>query len=65
MDGVYFVIRNKLSGDHVGPRGVSSAPHLYRTQGLAQRALKTNFRYHYSQDSYEIVKVKLTELKGE
>jgi hypothetical protein len=64
MYGVYFVIKHKLTGAHSGPRGVSSAPHLYRTKGLAEGQLKSNYRYR-NKDDYEVVKVKLTELKGE
>ena len=60
MDGIYYVIKRKSDGKHVGPRGVSKAPHLYGTEGIANGQRK---RY-YRPDDYEVVPAQLTEMKG-
>lgn len=60
MDGIYYVIKRKSDGRHIGPVGVSSAPHLYKTEGKANGQRKRAFR----PDDYEVVPVQLTEMKG-
>lgn len=60
MDGTYYVIKRKFDGKHVGPRGVSQAPHLYDTKGKAEARRKNKFR---GGEGYEVVPVQLTELK--
>lgn len=60
MDGIYYVIKRKSDGKHVGPRGVSQAPHLYETKGKANGRRKSFYR----SDDYEVVPVQLTEMKG-
>lgn len=60
MDGIYYVIKRKSDGKHIGPRGVSQAPHLYETEGKANGRRKS----FYSSDDYEVVPVQLTEMKG-
>lgn len=59
MDGIYYVIKRKSDGMHIGPRGVSSAPHLYETKGKAEGQRKRIFR----PDDFVVVPAKLTELK--
>ena len=59
MNGTYYVIKRKSDDRHVGPSGVSSAPHLYNTKGKAEGRRKS----FYHPDNYEVVPVQLTELK--
>lgn len=61
MDGIYYVIKRKADGKHVGPRGVSKAPHLYETPGKANAQRNSRF---FRPDDYEVVPVQLTEMKG-
>jgi hypothetical protein len=55
MEGVYYVIRETLSGRGYAPHGGSTAPRLYRTYGKAEGRRKQL----YSADRYEVVKVQL------
>lgn len=64
MDGIYYVIKNKVTGEHAIQRGISHAPHLYSTEGKASGQLKSNHRY-WNKDDYEVVKVILTEVKDD
>lgn len=59
IDGTYYVIKRKRDGQHVGPAGVSKAPHLYDTKGKANGKRKG----YFGPDNYEVVPVQLTELK--
>lgn len=59
MDGIYYVIKRKSDGQHIGPRGVSKAPHLYETKGRASGQLP-----RFRRDDFEVVPVQLTEMKG-
>lgn len=59
MDGTYYVIKRKSDGKHIGPSGVSKAPHLYETEGKANGQRKRFFR----EDDYEVVPAQLTEIK--
>lgn len=61
MDGIYYVIKDKQTGKSVSPRGVSLAPHLYRSKGKAEGQRQS--RYFYRPDNYEVVAVQLTEIK--
>lgn len=61
MDGIYYVIRRKSDGKPVGPRGVSTAPHLYTSEGKANAQRKGRY---FRPDDYEVVPVQLTEMKG-
>lgn len=60
MDGTYYVIKRKSDGKHIGPSGISKAPHLYTTKGKAEGRRKAFYRM----DDYEVVPVQLTEMKG-
>jgi hypothetical protein len=52
----YYAIRSKIGRDFRSPPGVSSAPHLYRTAGIAEARRKQG----YSADKHEVVPVELT-----
>lgn len=51
----YWVVREIKTKNIVGPRGVSTAPHLYRSHGLASAAMKR----HWWMNEYEVVAVEL------
>lgn len=61
MDGTYYVIKIKATGEAITPSGVGKVPHLYATKGKAEGRLKSMIGHWH--DKCEIVPVRLTELK--
>jgi hypothetical protein len=68
LDGIYWVIRDKLTKKHVTKNGVSTAPHLYLSEkkALRQVANLTNHEVvcvRLVEHRYDVVPVLLTEIK--
>lgn len=59
MNGTYFVVREIETGKPRGPSGVSKAPHLYRTKGIADGIRKQLWK----PTLYEVVSVQLTVIE--
>lgn len=49
----FWGIRNKATREIYSPRGVSTAPHLYRTKGIADARRKQLWKA----DEYEVVEI--------